>query len=102
MSTFTYTKENENQFQELLTKYPNQNSVMLPALWLVQEQLGWISPEAMIFIAQKLDKQPIEVYSFASFYTMFNLKPIGTYHIQLCKTLSCMLMGSENLKKTVT
>ena len=101
MNTFTYTKENENKFQELLTKYPNQNSVLLPALWLVQEQLGWISPQAMIFIAQKLNKQPIEIYSFASFYTMFNLKPIGTHHIQLCKTLSCMLMGSKNLKQYI-
>ncbi|MCJ8325807.1 MAG: NAD(P)H-dependent oxidoreductase subunit E [Campylobacterales bacterium] len=99
MNTFTYTKENEESFQEQLKKYPNSDSMMLPALWLVQEQIGWVSPEAMIFVANKLKKAPIEVHSFASFYTMFNLKPIGTYHIELCKTLSCMMMGSRELKK---
>lgn len=101
MKTFTYTKENEESFQAQLKKYPNSDSMMLPALWLVQEQMGWVSPEAMIFVANKLKKSPIEVHSFASFYTMFNLKPIGTYHIELCKTLSCMLMGSRDLKKFI-
>ncbi len=101
MNTFTYTKENEQSFQEQVKKYPNSDSMMLPALWLVQEQIGWVSPEAMIFVANKLKKSPIEVHSFASFYTMFNLKPIGTYHIELCKTLSCMLMGSRELKKFI-
>lgn len=101
MKTFTYTKENEESFQAQLKKYPNSDSMMLPALWLVQEQIGWDSPESMIFVANKLKKSPIEVHSFASFYTMFNLKPIGTYHIELCKTLSCMLMGSRDLKKFI-
>jgi len=63
MNTFEYTQENENEFQRLLKKYPHQDSMMLPALWLVQEQIGWISPESMIFIANKLNKQPIEVHS---------------------------------------
>ena len=101
MNTFEYTKENEEKFQEHLKKYPNSNCALLPALWLVQEQINWISPEAMIYVAKKLDKSPAEVYSFATFYTMFNLKPIGTYHIELCKTLSCMLRGSRELKKFI-
>jgi len=101
MNTFEYTQENENEFQRLLKKYPHQDSMMLPALWLVQEQIGWISPESMIFIANKLNKQPIEVHSVVSFYTMFNLKPIGKQHIEICKTLSCMLMGQKNLKKYI-
>lgn len=98
MKTFTYTQENEQEFQRLLTRYPNKNSLLLPALWLVQNQEGWVSPEAMIYVANKLQKSPIEVHSFASFYTMFNLKPIGTYHIEICKTLSCMMMGARDLK----
>jgi NADH-quinone oxidoreductase subunit E len=52
-------------------------------------------------MADKLGKSPMEVYSFATFYTMFNLKPIGTYHIELCKTLSCMVMGAPELKKFI-
>lgn len=101
MSKFVYTQENEEEFQRLIKKYPNSNSMMMPALWLVQEQQGWVSPESMIFVAEKLGKPPIEVHSFASFYTMLNLKPIGTHHIEICKTLSCMLMGSRDLKKHI-
>ena len=101
MSKFKYTEEKEQEFQRIAKKYPKIDAMMLPALWLVQEQEGWVSPEAMIFVADKLGKQPIEVYEFATFYTMFNLKPIGTYHIELCKTLSCMIMGAPELKKFI-
>jgi NADH-quinone oxidoreductase subunit E len=101
MAKFQYTPENEEKFQITAKKYPKIDAMMLPALWLIQEQEGWVSPEAMIFLADRLKKQPIEVYEFATFYTMFNLKPIGTYHIELCKTLSCMLMGANELKKFI-
>ncbi|QDF29978.1 complex I 24 kDa subunit family protein [Halarcobacter anaerophilus] len=101
MSKFKYTDEKEKEFQRIAKKYPKIDAMMLPALWLVQEQEGWVSPDAMIFLADKLGKTPIEVYEFATFYTMFNLKPIGTYHIELCKTLSCMIMGAPELKKFI-
>ena len=101
MSKFKYTEEKEQEFQRIAKKYPKLDAMMLPALWLVQEQEGWVSPDAMVFVADKLNKTPIEVYEFATFYTMFNLKPIGTYHIELCKTLSCMVMGAPELKKFV-
>ena len=98
MNTFNYTPENELKFQEYVSRYPKIDSCMLPALWLVQEQEGWVSPEAMVYVADKLGKTPIQVYEVATFYTMFNLKPIGTYHIELCKTLSCRLCGSQKIK----
>ena len=101
MNNFKYTPENEIKFQEYVNKYPKIDSCMLPALWLVQEQEGWVSPEAMIFVAEKLGKTPIQVYEVATFYTMFNLKPIGKHHIELCKTLSCMLCGSRELKQHI-
>ena len=101
MNNFKYTPENEIKFQEYVTRYPKIDSCMLPALWLVQEQEGWVSPEAMIYIAEKLGKTPIQVYEVATFYTMFNLKPIGKHHIELCKTLSCMLCGSRELKQHI-
>ena len=101
MSTFKYTPENEAKFQEYVSRYPKIDSCMLPALWLVQEQEGWVSPEAMVYVAERLGKTPIQVYEVATFYTMFNLKPIGKYHIELCKTLSCMLCGSKELKKHI-
>ena len=101
MSSFKFTPENEVKFQEYVSRYPIIDSVMLPALWLVQEQEGWVSPEAMVYVAEKLGKTPIQVYEVATFYTMFNLKPIGTYHIELCKTLSCRLCGSEKIKNYI-
>ncbi|MDD3007557.1 MAG: NADH-quinone oxidoreductase subunit NuoE [Arcobacter sp.] len=101
MSKFQYTPENEAKFQEYVSRYPKIDSCMLPALWLVQEQEGWVSPEAMIYVAEKLGKTPIQVYEVATFYTMFNLKPIGKYHIELCKTVSCMLCGSRELKQHI-
>ena len=101
MSSFKFTPENEIKFQEYVTRYPLIDSVMLPALWLVQEQEAWVSQEAMIYVAEKLGKTPIQVYEVATFYTMFNLKPIGKHHIELCKTLSCMLCGSRDIKNHI-
>jgi len=95
MSAFAFSPENEAKFQALLGRYPQKCSLMLPSLWMVQYQEGWISPEAMQFLADKLGCSAMDVYSVASFYTMFNLKPVGKVHIQLCKTLSCMLRGSR-------
>jgi NADH-quinone oxidoreductase subunit E len=99
MNTFSFNHENEEKFNALLTRYPDKSSLMLPSLWMVQYQEGWISLDAMQYIAKKLECSPMDVYSVASFYTMFNLQPIGTYHLQLCKTLSCMLAGSKTLQE---
>ncbi|MCG3651228.1 NAD(P)H-dependent oxidoreductase subunit E [Aliarcobacter butzleri] len=101
MNNFKYTSENEIKFQEYVSRYPKIDSCMLPALWLVQEQEGWVSPEAMVYVADRLGKTPIQVYEVATFYTMFNLKPIGKYHIELCKTVSCMVCGAKELKQYI-
>jgi len=101
MSKFEFNQENEKKYNELLKRYPDKASLCLPALWMIQYQEGWISPDAMIFLAEKLDTTPMNIQSIASFYTMFNFKPIGTYHIQLCKTLSCKLRGSDKIKSHI-
>lgn len=98
MSEFKFTKENEEKFEALLLRYPERASLTLPSLWMVQYQEGWISEEAMVYLADKLETTPMDIQSIASFYTMFNLKPVGTYHIQVCKTLSCKLCGSEEIR----
>lgn len=95
--SFAFNEKNQKKFEELLERYPEKEGLTLPCLWMVQYQEGWISLEAMEFISEQLNLSPMDIYSIASFYTMFNLKPIGKYHIQLCKTLSCMLNGSESL-----
>lgn len=99
MSQFVFNTLNESKFNALLERYPDKRSLMLPSLWMVQYQEGWISLEAMRYLASKLECSPMEVYSVASFYTMFQLQPIGKYHIQLCRTLSCMLCGSKSLQE---
>ena len=97
MEKFTLTPKNKKEFEKLSKRYPKLDSMMLPALWLVQEQEGWISPEAMIAVADMLSTTPIRVYEVVTFYTMFNTKPIGTHHIEVCKTTSCMLCGSKDI-----
>jgi len=99
--SFEFSEENEQKFQELLGKYPKKDSLMLPSLWMIQHQESWISLQAMEYLAKRLDTTPMNVYSVASFYTMFHLEPVGKYNIQVCKTLSCMLRGSEDIKKYI-
>ncbi len=99
--SFEFNQENEEKFNNLLKRYPHKNSLTLPSLWMIQYQEGWISQEAMQYLAKKLDMSPMDIYSIASFYTMFHLEPVGKYNIQICKTLSCMLRGSENIKHII-
>ncbi len=85
----------------MIKKYPKKDSLMLPKLWEYQEKNGWISLENMKTIAKELDKSPIEVYEVVSFYTMFQLQPIGKNHIEICKTLSCKLCGCGAVKENL-
>ncbi len=99
MSEFKFDEKNEKKFQKLIQKYPKIDSLTLPSLWLIQEQEGWISLDAMKYIASRLGKSAADIYSIATFYTMFKLKPTGKYHICICKTASCKLCGSGNIKE---
>lgn len=92
-----FTSENQKKFEELLTHYPNKQAALLPTLWLVQDQEGYISGEAMEHVAGLLEVSPAHVYGVVTFYTMYHQKPVGKYHLQVCRTLSCALAGSENI-----
>jgi NADH-quinone oxidoreductase E subunit len=85
------------------SKYPDKRSVLLPALWIAQDEVGYLPEAALLEVAAILDISPVQVYEVATFYTMYNLSPVGRYHIQFCKTLSCVLVGAgpliEHLKK---
>jgi len=100
---FEFTKENKKKFDEAVKKYPQKKAALLPALWLVQEQMGWVSPESMEYLAGLLDVTPAYVYETVSFYTMYNRKPIGRHHIQVCDSICCSLREAkgtvEYLKK---
>ncbi|MDP2137930.1 MAG: NAD(P)H-dependent oxidoreductase subunit E [Candidatus Didemnitutus sp.] len=82
-----------SRIDEVITHYPVKRSALLPLLHLIQEDVGYISPEAIEWIAAKLELQPINVYEVVTFYPMFRQKPIGRRHIKVCRTLSCALTG---------
>lgn len=70
---------------------------MLPVLYLAQREFGHLGPEAIEYVARLMDQAPARVYGVVSFYTMYNMKPVGRHHIQVCRTLSCALRGAENV-----
>ncbi|QYM78298.1 NADH-quinone oxidoreductase subunit NuoE [Horticoccus luteus] len=81
------------RIDEVIPHYPSKRSATLPLLHLIQEDAGYISPEAIEWIAAKLELEPINVYELVTFYPMFRQQPIGRRHIKVCRTLSCALMG---------
>jgi NADH-quinone oxidoreductase subunit E len=85
--------ETLRSIDEVITHYPVKRSAALPLLHLVQEDQGFISTEAIEWIAAKLELQPINIYELVTFYPMFRQKPAGRRHIKVCRTLSCAIMG---------
>lgn len=86
--------------QRMIKRYPEgkHKSALIPVLHIAQAEFdGWLSAEVMDYVASILSIQPVEVYEVASFYSMFNLKPIGKCHIEVCRTSSCWLRGAEEL-----
>jgi NADH-quinone oxidoreductase subunit E len=94
---FVFSDENKNKLDSLKTRYPTLQALLLPTLWLVQNQDGYISKESIEVIAKELKLDEVYIYSVASFYAMYNFAPRGKYHIKVCKTLSCNLRGAEDL-----
>jgi NADH-quinone oxidoreductase subunit E len=85
------------EIDELITHYPNKRSASLMLLHAVQEHYGYLSRQAVEWIAAKLELQPINVFELVTFYPMFHAKPVGRYHLKVCRTLSCALGGSYEL-----
>jgi len=88
------------EFKRLVARYPEgkQKSALLPVLHLAQESFGgWLSTEALDYVASLLSIEPIEVYEVATFYTMFNVKPVGKYVFEVCQTGPCMISGSDSI-----
>ncbi len=80
-----------------IKKYPEKKAALLPALHIAQKEQGWISKKTMEEIAAILEIKPIEVMEVVSFYTMFNMTPVGKYHLQICTNLSCSLLNSRHM-----
>ena len=94
-----FSQEKLNKVNELITHYPEgkQKSALLGVLHMAQEEFGWLDVNTMDYVASLLNLAPIEVYEVASFYSMFNLKPVGNYVFEVCQTGPCMLKGSDNI-----
>src|ERR1700704_5617594 len=99
---FSFTAENLDWAKSQIAKYPEGRaaSAVLPVLWRAQEQAGgWLPQKAIECVAELLGMAKIRVLEVATFYTMFNLEPVGHFHVQLCGTTPCMLRGSDALKQ---
>ena len=99
-ATFAFDPQNAERAKRIMAKYPSgrQASAVLALLDLAQRQHdGWLPRAAMDHVAGLLDMAPIRVYEVATFYTMFNLKPVGKYHLQVCRTTPCWLRGADDL-----
>jgi NADH-quinone oxidoreductase subunit E len=95
-----FTDDKLKKVQEIVARYPDgkQKSALIPVLHLAQEEFGgWLSAEAMDYVASLLSIEPIEVYEVATFYSMYNLKPVGRYLFEVCQTGPCMLNGSDQI-----
>ncbi|MDQ6869351.1 MAG: NADH-quinone oxidoreductase subunit NuoE, partial [Pseudomonadota bacterium] len=100
--SFAFTRENEAKCEEILRKYPEGRgaSAVIPLLWQAQKQNDyWLPKPAIEKVAQKLGMPFIRVLEIATFYTMFNLAPVGRFYVQMCGTTPCLLAGSNTIKE---
>ena len=85
------------RIEELKKRYPSPRAVVLEALWMWQDEHGWISQEGMRTVGKLLDIPPHEVYGIVTFYTMYNSKPVGRHKLEVCTNVSCMLKNSRKI-----
>ncbi|HET7583778.1 MAG TPA: NAD(P)H-dependent oxidoreductase subunit E [Gemmatimonadaceae bacterium] len=85
------------ELDDVLARYPTKMAALLPALWIVQRERGWVSEEAMAEVAQLLDLTPAYVKGVVTFYTMYHQHPVGRYFIQVCTTSPCAACGAEDV-----
>jgi NADH-quinone oxidoreductase subunit E len=95
-----FSEEQLSKVKEIIARYPEgkQKSALIPVLHIAQNEFGgWLDAPVMDYVAELLSIKPIEVYEVASFYSMFNLKPVGKYLFEVCRTGPCMLNGSDEI-----
>jgi NADH-quinone oxidoreductase E subunit len=93
----TFSPEVESEIDRNLAKYPIMRSAILPLMFIVQRERGYLDPPGVAYLAKRLKLRITDIWEVATFYSMIHIKPIGKYHIQVCKTLSCKLLGSDKI-----
>ncbi|NIR43113.1 MAG: NADH-quinone oxidoreductase subunit NuoE [Gammaproteobacteria bacterium] len=96
---FALTPEREQEVEELLSRYPTKRAALIPILWVCQRQNGWVSPEVIQWVADRLDLTTAQVKGVVTFYTMFHQEPVGENVIWVCRTLSCDLRGAKAIQE---
>ena len=96
-----FSPETLKKFEEMVSRYPKKEAAMLPVLNLAQQEFGYLGAEAIAYVARLMGQSPARVHGVVSFYTMYNMKPIGRHHIQVCRTLPCALGGAEHITEFI-
>ncbi len=89
-----FSEEAMRRYNEILTHYPAKRAALLPVLTLAQREFGWISQEVAEYVGELMGYPPSDVLSVASFYTMLHKKPVGKYHLEICRNVTCWLKGT--------
>lgn len=99
----SFSAEVEAEIDKHIAKYPpeRKRSAILPIMFIVQRELDWMTPAGVNYVAKKLDLEITDVWEVGTFYSMINMRPVGRHHIQICKTLSCKIMGEPNITEHV-
>ena len=97
----TFSPEVEAEIDRHLAKYPVARSAILPLMFIVQRERGYLDPPGVLYLANRLKLRVTDIWEVATFYSMINTEPVGRYHIQICKTLSCKIMGEPKITKHV-
>src|SRR2546423_10214861 len=92
-----FSPEVEAEFDRHLAKYPLKRSAILPLMFVVQRERGYLDPPGVAYLADRLGVRITDIWEVATFYSMINTEPVGKYHIQVCKTLSCKILGSDKI-----
>jgi len=96
-----YSEANERKLDKIITYYPVKRSAILPALYIAQEEHGYVTDDDIKYLAERLDMRVNEVEEVVTFYTMYSRKPIGKYKLQVCRTVSCWLLGAEQITEHI-
>ncbi|MFC2092689.1 NADH-quinone oxidoreductase subunit NuoE [Bacteroidota bacterium] len=102
MNDELFDKKELSEVKRYKTKYPDPKAALLPVLWMIQNKYGWISLDSMKYAGDLLDVPYEHVIGVVTFYTMFNKKPVGKVHLQICTNVSCMLRGGYELYQYVS
>jgi NADH-quinone oxidoreductase E subunit len=89
------------EYQAILNRYPTRRAALMPTLWLAQREFGWLSDDVMTYVAALMELPLAWVTSVATFYTMYWKKPVGRFHLQVCRNLACALRGADQVRVAV-